>query len=112
MLVIDNISFAYGTKKRGFHVFKDLTMSFTTGFNVIIGPNGAGKSTLLKSIFGLLKHEGTIWYEEQNLTSMSTEKRTELIAYLPQMDTASSMLTVMEMVLLGRLPSLGRKVKD
>lgn len=112
MLRTENISFAYKTRKGKFPVFQGLTMEFPSGFNVILGPNGAGKSTLLKSIFGLLRYEGTIWYGKENITIMNNDERTKFMSYLPQMDISSSMLTVLEMVLLGRLPELGRKVKD
>ena len=41
---------------------------------------------------------------------MKTEDKTKLGSYLPQMDINSSMLTVFEMVMLGRLPELGHRV--
>ena len=67
---------------------------------------------MLKSIFGLLPYEGTVWYQKENVTAMGIDDKTKLMSYLPQMDTSFSVLTVLEMVLLGRLPELGRKVKD
>lgn len=112
MLRTENLSFSYKTRRGCFPVFQNLNVSFAPGFNVVLGPNGAGKSTLLKSIFGLLPYEGTIWFRKKNVTAMGIDEKTKLIAYLPQMDTSFSMLTVLEMVLLGRLPELGRKVKD
>lgn len=112
MLKTENLSFSYKTRRGHFPVFRNLNVSFTPGFNVVLGPNGAGKSTLLKSIFGLLPYDGTIWYRKENVTAMGIDDRTRLIAYLPQMDTSFSVLTVLEMVLLGRLPELGRKIKD
>lgn len=112
MLRIKNLSFSYRTKRDKQAVFQNLDISFIPGFNVILGPNGAGKSTLLKSIFGLLNYDGGIWYMGENIASMSTEEKTKLMSYLPQMDIETSMLTVLEMVLLGRLPELSQRIKD
>ena len=112
MLKVQNLSFGYGGPRSRRMVFKELNLTFQPGLSVILGPNGAGKSTLLKSIFGLLKYEGVIFYAGENLTRMKTDDKTKLMSYLPQMDIETSMLTVLEMVLLGRLPELGHKVSD
>jgi len=112
MLNVRNLSFSYGAARKRHPVFQDLTISFKPGLSVVLGPNGAGKSTLLKAIFGLLKYKGAISYDGKDLTAMAGEERTKLISYLPQMDIENSMLTVFEMVLLGRLPELGHKVSD
>ncbi len=110
MLKLKNLKFSY--KKSLTPVFKDLSIEFSQGFNVILGPNGAGKSTLVKSIFGLLDYEGQILYNNENITKMPLSEKIKLMSYLPQMDINTSTLTVLEMVLLGRLPDLGRKVSD
>ena len=112
MLNIQDLGFAYSTAKSQDVVFENLNILFKPGLTVILGPNGAGKSTLLKTIFGLLKYDGEIHYMSENLTSMKTSEKTKLMSYLPQMDIDNSMLTVFEMVLLGRLPELGYKVAD
>lgn len=93
-------------------VFDGVNINFSKGFNVILGPNGAGKSTLLKVIFGLLKFDGDVIYNNENISKLSIEDKTKFMAHLPQMDVDISTLTVLEMVLLGRLPELGHKVKD
>ncbi len=112
MLKIEKLSFSYKPQKDKEPVFQDLNIEFRPGLNAVLGPNGAGKSTLLKSMFGLLNYGGTVWYDDENLTRMRTEDKTKLMSYLPQMDVETSTLTVLEMVLLGRLPELGRRVKD
>lgn len=112
MLKIQNLSFEYPSAGKRHTVFQNLNVNFIPGLSVILGPNGAGKSTLLKSIFGLLRYEGIIYYGDKNLTTMETEEKTGLMSYLPQMDIDSSMLSVLEMVLLGRLPGLGYTVSD
>jgi len=112
MLKLKDISFSYNKKKKSFNVFENLNYEFQKGLTVILGPNGAGKSTLLKSIFGLLDCQGDIFYGTENITKMKTEDKTSLMSYLPQMDLENSSLTVLEMVLLGRLPELGHYISD
>ncbi len=112
MIKINNLRFSYHKKKGAHNVFDDLNLAFAKGFNVILGPNGAGKSTLLKSIFGLLHYDGNILYGQESITAMDTEDRIKLMSYLPQMDVEISTLTVLEMVILGRLPELGHKISD
>ncbi len=115
MLKVNNLNFSYkGYKKsKGSHkVFSGFSLEFAKGFNVILGPNGAGKSTLIKAIFGLLDYEGEIFYGQESLTAMCTEDKIKLMSYLPQMDVDLSTLTVLEMVILGRLPELSHKVSD
>ena len=111
MLRTENLGFSYGFRKDMHKVFEGLNISFGTGLNIVLGPNGAGKSTLLKLIFGLHKYEGSIWHGDNNITKMPMEERTKLISYLPQMDGGNSTLSVLEMVLLGRLPELRRRVR-
>ena len=110
MLEIKELSFSYNKHKE--NIFKNLSVNFAKGFNVILGPNGAGKSTLLKAIFGLLRYQGNIYYDGVNLSKINFNKKIELISYLPQMDLNISPLTVLEMVLLGRLPELNQKISD
>lgn len=110
MIKVKNLKFSY--KKNSKPVFKDLNLEFESGFNVILGPNGAGKSTLVKAIFGLLDYQGQILYSSYSITSMPISEKLKLMSYLPQMDINVSSLNVLEMVLLGRLPDLGRKVSD
>ncbi|WP_338949297.1 ABC transporter ATP-binding protein [Fusobacterium nucleatum] len=110
MLEIKELSFSYNKHKE--NIFKNLSVNFAKGFNVILGPNGAGKSTLLKAIFGLLRYQGNIYYDGVNLSKINFNKKIELISYLPQMDLNISPLTVLEMVLLGRLPELHQKISD
>lgn len=112
MLKVKNLSFAYKKKGKSHLVFQNLNVEFKEGLNVILGPNGAGKSTLIKSIFGLLKYKGEIFYKDKSLTNMKLEEKIKFMSYLPQMDLDTSTLTVFEMVMLGRLPDLGYKMSD
>lgn len=92
----------------GTEIVKSAALILPAGcFGMLIGPNGAGKSTLLKAIAGLLPSEGSVTLAD---TSLSTRGRQDSIAYMPQDIGPTSSLTVLEVVLLGRLRSLGLSV--
>lgn len=72
----------------------------------LLGPNGAGKSTLFKSILGLIKPDrGTITINGTDIKYLKDK-----IAYIPQKEEIdwSFPATVIDIVLMGRLPYLGR----
>ena len=76
MLRVEKINVHYG-KVQALHnaslqIGKDEIVS-------IIGANGAGKSTMIRSIMGLTHiSSGTIWFQEQNVTKLSTHGRTRI----------------------------------
>ncbi len=80
-------------------ILKDLTMEAKKGdFIALLGPNGSGKSTLLRTIFGIIKPlDGVVFFDG------SEEEK----GYLPQ-ETADTNLRVIDVVLLGRTPYMGR----
>ncbi len=92
----------------GTAIVKRASLSCAPGqFAMLIGPNGAGKSTLLKALSGLLPSHGQVSLKD--LTLGRTERQA-VIAYMPQDIGPTSSLTVLEVVLLGRLRSLGLSV--
>lgn len=93
-------------------ILKDLSIDFDKDLNVIIGPNACGKSTLLRCLFGILNYKGKIYWNEQDLSKMDFEQKSEIMAYLPQGDVENTSLTVFETVLLGKVSSLSWKVSD
>lgn len=63
MILIDNLSFKYDS-----YVFNDLSLSISKGsFTSILGNNGSGKSTLVKILLGLLKYDGDILIDGEDL---------------------------------------------
>lgn len=82
-------------------------MAQTGELTVLIGPNGTGKSTILKALAGLIVSRGRM---ELDGTELSLEARRRDVAYMPQDTGATSSLTVLEVVLLGKLRSLGLTV--
>ncbi len=103
-LQIENLSVAYG-KSQVIRAFND---HWPEGqITALIGCNGAGKSTLLRALAGLATMQGSLSIAEQPLTP---EDQRSQVAYMPQDTSAQSSLTVLEVVLLGRLGSLGLRL--
>lgn len=81
--------------------------------NVIIGPNGTGKSTLLKTLFGDLKPQrGTIQYQGNTLDYKRLSQWRAQIGYMPQDIRLDVNLSVIEVVLLGRLDALSWRIDE
>ena len=91
---------AYGKKSVLHHVDMHAASGRVLG---IIGPNGCGKSTLIKAIAGLLPVQGQIRFH-------GATQRPRAIGYMPQDSQAPAALTVLEVVLLGRIAQLHLKV--
>lgn len=71
MLEIKNVSKSYGTKQ----ALSDVSVSFPRGEIVgLFGENGAGKTTLLKSILKLIKFQGSITLDGEEISCNNIEK--------------------------------------
>ncbi|MBO3803155.1 MAG: ABC transporter ATP-binding protein [Candidatus Brockarchaeota archaeon] len=80
---------------------------------VLVGPNGSGKSTLLKTIMGITDlYSGGVFYDGTKINGLPTHEITKLgIAYLPQVNSTFSNLTVREnLVMAGYV--LGKEEAD
>lgn len=107
ILRVRGVTFRYGSVE----ALRDVTLEVREGEVVsIIGPNGAGKTTLLKCILNLLKPAGGVILIEPhgNVAKMWGVERAKLIAYTPQVEAPTAPFTVLEFVLLGRKPYVGR----
>jgi len=75
----------------------------------IVGPNGAGKTTLVATLAGLrAAAAGAIAYDGVALEALSPRERAKKRGYLPQDSVDFFPATVLETVLVGRHPHLGR----
>ena len=67
MLVIERLNSYY----QNIQVLRDLNLELSKGEVLcLLGRNGAGKTTLLKSIMGLVRSEGKIVLNNQNITDL------------------------------------------
>lgn len=71
----------------------------------LLGPNGSGKSTLLKAVAGLIKAQGRVDLDGNDLLRASFASRAERVVYLPQSLPASVHLRVFESLLVARRAS-------
>ncbi len=102
--LISDLNASYGATP----VIRSLSDQWPKGqITALIGCNGAGKSTFLKALAGLTPSTGEL---HLNGTLMTPADRRRHIAYMPQDTSATSSLTVLEVVLLGRLGTLGMRV--
>lgn len=69
---------------------------------MIVGPNGAGKSTLIHAITQGINYEGTVLYEQVNLSKMKSKDMAKKIGVLSQKNDVNYSFTVEEIVSLGR----------
>ena len=102
MLCGQSLSFSIGSA----HLLRDVSLSVAPGeFVALVGPNGAGKSTLLRLITGDLKPSaGSVSLNGKPLAAWKDLDRARRVAVLPQRDSLQMDFTVMEVVLLGRMP--------
>ena len=96
--------------RNGRNILKDLSFSISDGeFLGVIGPNGAGKTTLIKLVLGLLKPDsGEIYIEDKIIAEYTSKELYQKIAFVPQENNLDFPMTVLETVLLGRIPHLNR----
>ncbi len=89
-------------------VLSDVSIALGEGqITGLIGPNGVGKSSLLKALAGLARCAGVRSMQGAPLNDAACR---DLVAYMPQDSSAGGSLTLTEVVLLGRVRSLGFRV--
>ncbi len=102
----DRVGFSYGSNQ----VISDLSFEVEEGEILgIIGMNGSGKTTLLRLIAGWLEpDDGEIRVFDRSVGNLSGSERAKTIGLLSQSVEFAFDTGVLEMVLLGRSPYLGR----
>lgn len=107
----EHLSYTYPKAKEP--IIRDISFDVPDGkVTVIIGTNGVGKSTLLKSMLGIFKGGGETWFNDKNRREMSHSQLTSLVGYMTQENALLTSLSVLNVVLLGRLGTLNIKVQD
>ena len=101
-----DIHFYYGAKK----ILDGISFTAEKGELIgIVGPNGSGKTTLLKILDGILKPKfGSIYLDGRKIQEMGIDEIARNIAVVPQDSSTDTEFTVFEMVMMGRIPHLGK----
>ncbi|MBP1918862.1 ABC transporter ATP-binding protein [Youngiibacter multivorans] len=99
MLKIENLSVSYG----GINALRGVNLQIEENKIVtLIGSNGAGKSSTLRAIMGLVKKEGKVTYDGEDLSSLKTKDIVKKgIVLVPEGRKVFSNLTVEENLILG-----------
>ncbi len=101
-LTLDNVSVQYGRRA----VVQNITLEAQFGrVLVLVGPNGSGKTSLIKAVAGLIPFGGRIAFA-------GATGRPGALGYMPQDQQGPLALSVVEVVLLGRLERLHMRVRE
>lgn len=105
-LAVDRVSAGYGSDV----VIHDVSLNLEPGRLVaIIGPNGSGKSTLLRTMSRVLPPAaGRVTLDGEDIYRMPPGRVARVMAVVRQEASGEFPFRVEEMVMLGRLPHLGR----
>ena len=101
-IAVENVSFGY-TKKL---VLEDINLHINAGEIVtLLGPNGCGKSTLIKIVLRLLRPAyGSVFLNGVNIADLSLKTIAREMAYVPQIHRSTFPYSVIDIVLMGRIP--------
>lgn len=106
LLKINNVSAGYYKQD----VVKGISLNVNQGdFLGLIGPNGSGKTTLLRLITKVLYPRcGEINFKGENVFKMDSKEFCRSVAFVSQDFASNFAFSVMEVVLMGRIPHLKR----
>jgi iron complex transport system ATP-binding protein len=104
MFRVENIHYA----RSGKHILRSVSCDIRSGcFTVILGPNGAGKSTLMRLLSGeVAPDSGQIVFDGRPLPQWEPLELARRRAVLAQESHLRFAFTVLDVVLMGRLPHI------
>ncbi|MBP2133081.1 iron complex transport system ATP-binding protein [Methanomicrobium sp. W14] len=105
MLRVDDVYFDYGSHP----VLSGISFSVEKGEVCgLFGPNGCGKTTLFKCCLRFLKIlKGSVYMDGANVSSRTVKELAGTVSYVPQEHNTPFPYQVIEIVLMGRNPSMG-----
>jgi iron complex transport system ATP-binding protein len=105
-LSVQGIEFAYNSVA----VLRDVAFEAKEGEIIgVLGPNGSGKTTLLRCMNRALSpSKGTVMIEDKEIGSMSRKEIANEMAVVPQNCVITFPFTALEVVMMGRHPSMDR----
>jgi iron complex transport system ATP-binding protein len=108
-IVIKDLTFSYGNHK----ILDKINISVHDSEMLsLVGPNGSGKTTLIKCIDRILKPNGSILLDGNDIESLSQQDIARTIGYVPQSSSSPLSTTVFDTVLMGRRPHIRWRVSD
>jgi phosphonate transport system ATP-binding protein len=109
IIQMNNVWTSYDSKN---YALEGINLSIDRGTNyAIVGKSGSGKSTLLKLMNGMMTpSKGTIKidYQTPNMDNKNFKLLMHKIGYIPQSLGLIKNITVLENILIGALPRLGK----
>lgn len=96
-LKVEGLSAGYGA----FLVLRDLSLEARPGLTVVLGPNGAGKTTLLKALNGLIRRQGAVLLNGEDLPEKTHEIVQAGVALVAEGRQLFPQMTVTENLELG-----------
>ena len=99
MLTVENLHVGYG----GIEALRGITLNIEDNKIVtLIGANGAGKSSTLRAIMNLIKKEGSVTYDGEDISQAKTKDIVKKgLALVPEGRQVFQNLTVEENLILG-----------
>lgn len=108
---VKNLSYTFPKAKSP--ILRDISFEVLDGcVTSVIGANGVGKSTLFRSMLGIYKSEGDVWINGKHRHALSHQELHHQVGYMTQENAQLTSLTVLDVVLLGRLGTLNIRVQD
>jgi cobalamin transport system ATP-binding protein len=106
MLSCERVSFAYDAVE----IVSAISCEILAGEIVgLLGPNGSGKSTLVRLMCGVrVPRAGRVTYDGRDLQTYGRDELARAIAVVPQETAIELPFSVLEVVLMGRSPYLGK----
>lgn len=99
-----------GYRVNGKYILNGVSFAAKSGeITGVIGPNGAGKSTLVRLLVSVINpSSGSVYINGTEISAMRTTDLYRRIAFVPQNLDYTFPFTVLDTVLMGRIPYLGR----
>ena len=103
----------FSVSLQGHPILHDLTFNVQEGtLTGIVGPNGSGKTTLLRALSGATDYGGQLSFRGKELKEYNRKTLAQHIAFLQQGGSVLFDFSVIDFVLLGRLPHKGWLEQD
>lgn len=101
---VKNINYTINNIK----ILNDISLNIFKGDSIcILGKNGSGKTTFIKTITNLLQiNAGHIYIKGKDINEYKKKKLAKIISYIPQSLEFSSVFSVEDIILMGRIPYL------